>query len=497
MIFAVIGIATVLAFMRNEHVLTMTALHAPRKTQAHLTARAGVWAALKEITDTTETDTLEEINTLDIDFTNGLGPALDSAFDSSSTSLFPDEPFEANPFSTDSFGICTVSVKPNGFSISVTSDGYYRDKKRTMLAEIAGHLFSSGDTTMYLAKGERPTGGYFEGEYCLIKNLPQSRKELFRVRKKYLEEALSKYHQSMFETVDTGFASGMEMVQSNSDFHELPETVEGDLFIDGDMRWIEIESRRTINVIGNVQITGTDVILKGIELVVNGTINIFDKAVLENVSLFARSEIMIGGEATVNGKIISQEKVVSYGDAVLGPDAVILVTGEQSSSKKPPEDASAKRTGKAPLPYSVFVSDRSRFEGTVIAVGSPGGIKTDTESSVKGIMWAEGPVCHQGEISGVIRADMLQDCTKPIAPPPQSQAAAPADTNTLARGTEKDLDRKSNEKAQKASAPKEVKQPAQAVENRLLGKVSVHPDIPHFSLPFFLGTYKITSWSEP
>lgn len=480
MVFAAIGIVTVLVFMRSEHSLTMSSVKDPHKKQAFLTAKAGVWATLKELVDTSSTDSLDPINTLDSLF----GRELFDSVILLDTSVFPQEPLALIPFSTDSFGTCTTTVTPNGFSILVESRGIFRENERTVRADIAGFLFPSSDTTMFLAKGDRPSGGFFEGEACRIDQLPEERKRLFTVRKKELDAALQEYHDALFATVDTGFAKGMEMVQSNSDFHDLPETVEGDLFIDGAMRWIEIETDRSINVLGNVQITGGDVILKGLELIVNGTVNIFDKAVLEDVSLFARSEIMIGGQATVTGKVISQSKIVTFGDVTLGPDAVLLVTGEEAKEGQPGEGASPPPpSGTPPQPFSLFVSDRSQVDGTLIALGSRGGIKTDAEAVVKGIMWAEGPMCHQGELKGVLRADMLIDCTQPITPPPQTNESPEERADTTG----------GNSQSKESSAGKIAK----VVQNVLLGQVSVNQDISKYSLPFFLGTYRVVSWREP
>ena len=79
-----------------------------------------------------------------------------------------------------------------------------------------------------------------------------------------------------------------------------------------------------------------------------------------------------------------------------------------------------------------------------------GGISTDEETVIQGILWAEGRVCHKGRMRGIIKSGVLVDESEPL----------------------------------------------KVVSNSLAGSIQVLNEIGEYYLPYFMGQPVIKEWKE-
>ena len=145
-----------------------------------------------------------------------------------------------------------------------------------------------------------------------------------------------------------------------------------------------------------------------------------------------------------------------YGRASIADQGVITVTRKSEGKKTGPADSVA--LGK----YQIDIAEDARVDGTLIAVGGGKGVRTGQSTRVRGILYSDGTVCHQGQLEGVLFAASLVDCRSETA------AGRPG-----------------------AGVPA-----AAGLESVLVGSIERLPSIRDYRVPFFMGEPRIVSWSE-
>jgi len=449
--FVTFATITVVVFMSGEHLRTRAAVREPAKVQALLAARAGVWKAVKFLADSAKSDSIEPINVPISGFGNGTIGEVVGAADTLTPlqKLCADSGFHARTSATDSFGTAGVTVTANLLSVTMTSTGVFRDREQTVAAEIAGRVFSSADTVLFLDSLTPPSGAMFSGQFCSMSTISPLRKDVFTPRTKDLQASLTTLQGESFKEFDSTFTVTEFLVKTNEKLAALPDQVEGALLIDGSVEDLSLQAKRTISISGDLQITGT-VLLKDITICASGSIKVFDEAVLRNVNLYAGGELFIGDEAQFSGRAIAMKKIVVYGRAAVTDRSLLLVPGTAKAATTPDTNPTASDSA-----YSIWIQERATVDASVFSLGTPGGIKTDKDAKVQGILWAEGTVCHLGTLTGILKARKVVDCSVPTGTPP--------------------------------------------TDNALPGRISKldrSVDIRDYPVPFFLGEYVVKRWIE-
>ena len=470
--FVTFATITVVVFMSGEHLRTRAVVREPAKIQAVLAARAGVWKAVKFLADSAKSDSIEPIQLPD--FRQNLLPVTTDTL-TPLQKLCADSGFHARTSATDSFGTASVMVTANLLSVTMTSTGVFRDREQTGAAELAGRVFSSPDTVLFLDSPTPPSGAMFSGQFCSMSTISPLRKDVFTPRTKDLQASLTTLQGESFKEFDSTFTVTEFLVKTNEKLAALPDQVEGALLIDGSVEDLSLQAKRTISISGDLQITGT-VLLKDITICASGSIKVFDEAVLRNVNLYAGGELFIGDEAQFSGRAIAMKKIVVYGRAAVTDRSLLMVPGTAKTTAKAdpasttpptPPDQSGKTPPASPgtpsstqpdqsgKEYSIWIQERATVDASVFSLGTPGGIKTDKDAKVQGILWAEGTVCHLGTLTGILKARKVVDCSVPTGTPP--------------------------------------------TDNALPGRISKldrSVDIRDYPVPFFLGEYVVKRWIE-
>ncbi|MBD3322285.1 MAG: hypothetical protein GF350_14390 [Chitinivibrionales bacterium] len=430
--------------------------------QALLNARSGVWKALEMMNDTIGLDTLPGVDANDSTFGQDMFELTEEEFAAVNGQLVPNGgPVEIELFESDSFGSCEVSLQSSGIARELISVGDFRDQLQKVWGVLGGRLFSSPDTTLYLEFATEPTGGNFGGEFKSIANTGSLEANRFAraVRKNELSQVISHYQQELMSD-DTLIRDMPRTVHYNDELGEIPDVVNGPLFIDGQMSDIVWRERRRVAVLGDLQFTGTSLI-ENVEFIVSNETKLFDQAEFRNVAIFSQEKVTIGNDVKFNGNIISLGNVLVYNDARIEDNSIVVCKSKGAKNKKN-------------VIYSVDFSERAFFDGTLISLGSQYSLKTGPDVMVQGLIWAEGYVCHQGVFRGVMKARSLADCMA-------EQPVTPAASSGGAQGT------KTRPGARPAIPPP---------PNVLLGTIEPAMNVSEYYFPFFIGDLCIMRWEE-
>ncbi|MDO5575510.1 MAG: hypothetical protein Q4F84_00405, partial [Fibrobacter sp.] len=216
------------------------------------------------------------------------------------------------------------------------------------------------------------------------------------------------------------------------------------------IKWTD---KREIIVRGDVQITG-EVYIDGVSFIAAGEIKLLDKTELINSSLYSQTRIFMGDYCKFEGDALAKSSIAIYGNAVVKRKSTLVTSGKSSS------------TTADTLHYSIFLGDQANIDGVCMALSNHGGIKTDLQVVISGILWAHGTVCHRGKMQGLIIASQVIDC----------DASAPALTTTTPTDS------------------------SGAVvlnhKNTLPGKLSSLSTISEYRIPYYSGTPSIIDWKE-
>lgn len=428
MIFAVITFITVSAYLFTQIALARPSLRKPQDLQALLNARSGIWYALDYIRDSTATDTLKTINTLDSLFGQDLFEEQTGNNGAIGTGDWYEAfPLHVSPYTATGFDHCNVSVANDGGFVRLSSWGQFRSEERVVEVELGSRCVNAADTLLYLPNPDLP----LQGNGLLMGRIGtfNPREE---VKSTELTRVISVYTEELLLDSTFGLVEAPLTIHDNEDFASIPNMVKGPLFIDGSFRELEWKTDRTVRVMGDLQLTGTSVI-EGATFLVSGDIKVLDRTQLRDVSLFCTANVFIGDDAVYRGDILALKSITVYGNARVEEKSTLVVAGRnRRSAKKVLEAAeletelpekrkgvSAKKSTEVkksrdlmPL-YSIQLAEFAIVDATVIALRDPGGIKTGPGVVVRGVLYAQGTLCHNGELFGTAKATSIVDCRDP------------------------------------------------------------------------------------
>ncbi len=461
--FAAIAMITVFSYLFHQISYAKISLGSPSSLQALFNARSGIYRAFYQLIDSTIVDTLPAISTLDSTF----GASMFGGTPDTTTVNDTDKlQFDGSPilyddlFDGDSLGECEVSMKAEGGRCILHSIGRYRMATRAVTVALGCRTPALPDTVIvyrneYPWNGTKPRGTIVSTDDTAQTNTA------------WLNQLVDGYLTDITET-DSFLMNPPLIIQSNHDLQKIDSVVNGPLLIDGGSIEISWRDTGTIIVKGDLQVTG-EVNVEGINFIVAGEIKLLDKASFVKSNIFSQSRLFIGDEARFEGNALALHSITVYGKAqITGKSS--LITGATSSSA-----TSAVKTSDS-LKYSILLSEESEIDAICIAIGAPGSIKTDQETKIIGILWAQHTVCHRGRMAGLICAGRVVDCDDPL------MDATSFDSSSTAL----------NKGATGKSSPLAATQ----LFNSMSGDLEPLPEIAQYNLPFFLGRLSIVSWKE-
>ncbi len=445
--FAACGMIVVTLYLAHQGRANLLAYRSPSGAQALLNARSGVYKALELLDSTNQTDSLPTISTLDQIFRMDLFDSITTETDSSEYLTINGDPKLMTLYKDDTVNSSEVAAKLKGIFCLISSESSILKTTRKVEATLGCPAPARPDTVLIL-ENALPVNGSIKGKICQPTAQAQdsTRKEQKKIKYKKFFSALK---ERVLPTLDSLILDVPLTIQSQKSLSLIPDDVNSHLILDGAFTDITWSEDRKIIVRGDLQISGT-FRLENLDITVGGEIRILDESHLENISLFSSGRIFIGDKAQFQGDMIAMGSINIYGNASVLGKSTLLAAGNTDS-------LSGKRTD-IPRNFSILISENASFDGTAVAFGNPGGIKTDPDTRSTGILWAEKLVCHSGELSGIIRAEYLIDCT----------------------------DIKSDS----------VLFPSSLKENTFTGTISSLSSIENYAMPYFLGEPVIVNWKE-
>lgn len=438
LIFSVITLATASIYVIGQLNFSKSALKDPSKLQALLNARSGIWYGLalldrqvdlkKDYTDTADTAM----------------PALfgEDMFDQeesgeevgSDMSLAPSEkPITISLF--DSVVSFTYLLHPSIYFRILESEGRFREDSQKVFATIASQPFSSSDTVLFLSTPGMPEGlGNINGRIAFLSHSIDSsdslQKKRFYVDMEELRNIVDKYQGPINAMKDSAILNPPLTIQYNDELSQIPDTVYGPLFIDGSSRDLFWKESRKIYVLEELQLTG-EVCIEDVNFIVGSDIKVLDNTKLKSVELYTAARIFFAGESTFSGNALACADIEIYENAYITDKSIIISTGFSKRKIKADKENEGditdvqdikdakvkslkKKVKKKLRPYSLFVRDQAVVDGILVDLRKLGGISTDIETIISGILWAEGRLCHKGRMKGVVKAGVLVDESKPL-----------------------------------------------------------------------------------
>lgn len=455
LIFSIITFITVSVYVMSQFNFARVLRKEPAKLQALLNARSGIWYGLamldKEVgamqsdsgsSDTSLSDLFgEDMFEHEEKEEEKDEPSLDempvlSEGESETIALF------------DSTILFTYLIKPSAFFQILESEGMFRDYSKNASVIIGSKPFISPDTVLYLSTPGLPEGtGHFDGKIAFIaENIDSSdslQRKRFFINRDKLVGIVEEHIGPLFAVSESLALNPPLTIQYNDDFSEIPDTVLGPLFIDGSSRDLFWRAERQIYVAEELQITGS-VHLENLKFIVKGDIKILDEAKLKSVEIFSASRIFFAGESNFNGNAMAYADIEIYEQAAIKGKSIIISTGLSKREEKKEQqeeqgvDKKVKKVKKVSpkkkpeiKPFSAFIRDQAIVDGIIIDLRRLGGIFTGDETVIRGILWAEGRVCHKGRMKGVIKSSVLVDESEPLKVVSNSLAGTIDRLNTI------------------------------------------------------------------
>jgi hypothetical protein len=441
MIFSVIGLLTVTTFLGTQHLFTERAARQHNDLQALFTARAGLWAGLAVHSGVVSLDaTPINANTF-----SALGGDLFSDITDSAYALdekgLGEKPREVNPFSSDAFGACSLSLTREGLFERINSSGYFRTRVHRVSALLGSRMFRSPDTVLYLldTTGKQLTVPLVTGA-ILVAPAPDSATgdtsptARFFIDRSRVQKSFKRFRDTLYLRPLTEQAGTAATIQSQKDLENFPRRVDGSLLIDGSTRKISWNDHRTVIVAGDLQLTG-EVSVKGLQFIVGGTIKLFGTLSLDSTILFSENVIFFGDEnqeckVHFQGQALAGKAIEVCKNTVIDGRSLLIVDGGQAAAPAaaPVADSTAggqpnggQPGGGQPAPptaaeFALFLRDRTRCQGICISLSQSRGIKTFADSRIEGVLWSNAAVCHRGKLKGVMLAHAVvggENCEQP------------------------------------------------------------------------------------
>lgn len=439
LLFSVCGLFSVLAYLFFQLSAARPSLVQVSSFQALLNARSGAYKAFDLLTTKPDSSFKRTLSKVDTMFGAQL---IDANKDTLPTFTSSDSLTRIQIYSiSDSFGSCEVSLKAEGGFQLLNSEGLFNSHKRRVEVKIGSRIPALPDTVLVCYNKGQWEGHDPEGIKVFRDSSNESVSPAF-------SEMLKKYKSDLVSS-DSSFPELPLTIQANKDFEKIPEIVKGSILIDGsyspNLAWT---SNKRITVLGELQITGK-VKLTNLSFICGGEVKILDQSDLENVNIFSTARIFIGDNSVFNGNILTEKSIAVYGRACVKDKSTLVSVGGSTSGG----------TGHDSIFYSILLSEKSIIDGVCVALNKPGSIKTGEETQIRGILWAQNSICHNGEMRGLIRAQKVENCNNTgVLNPPKDSAA--------------------------------VK------KNSIPGKLSPLPEIIDYKMPFFVGTPTMVEWKE-
>jgi hypothetical protein len=447
--FASVGFIVVAAYLAHQARANTSALRAPAALQATLNARSGVYRALERLTSDSGFDTLKTISAVDQLFRTDMFDDVDTGFYY--------EPPNANGakrillYTGDSVNASDVAISNHGIYSLITSRSTAQNITRAVEARLGCPAPAGADTVLIL-ENALPVNGRLNGK---TRQIVKSMDTLSSAQsQKTLEGRISSFisgiNRQIIPDDDTSSFGIPVIIRAHSDLAAISDTVRTHLTLDGASTNVVWKDKRKIAVYGDLQITGS-FRLENLEFSVSGEIRILDNASLANVYIFSMQRIFIGDNAAFHGDALAMGSINVYGNAeVIGKSSLIAV----GSRNFMPQGGGVFASNR----YSILISESSVFDGTAVALGGLGGIKTDHGTKITGILWAQKAVCHNGALFGIIKAEYLFDCSDPNKRPPAALS--------------------------------------ELTENAFGGTVAPLSSIGSYNMPYFMGAPRIVDWRE-
>ncbi|MCL2689218.1 MAG: hypothetical protein FWE57_05155 [Chitinispirillia bacterium] len=448
--FASAGLIVLTMYLAHQTRSSVKALQSPAALQALLNARSGIYRALEMLAEGfDESDTLKTISAIDDLFRMDMFDDADAIVYDESMSM--NNPKTISLYAGDDINRSEITFNVQGIYNLITSTSTVNKIIRTVEA-LQGSAAPAKPDTVLILENNLPIKGRFRGivhrisKIVVDDTLSSKNNENNVSSDKRIKMFLSELKNENIVYEDTSAFDIPLIIQTYRAIESIPDTVKGHLMLDGAFSEVVWRERRQIVVYGDLQITGSFK-LENLELRTGGEIRILDKASLVNVSLFSMSRIFIGDNAVFQGNALSMGSINVYGKAEIRDRSSLIAVGTGTSEHQ-----------KKPSGYSIFLSESSVFDGTAIALDNPGGIKTDPDVKLSGILWAQKAVCHSGKLSGLIKAQWIFDCSD--------------------IGSDSLVDF------------------SKLKENSFSGALEPLSSIGNYKMPYFMGTPQIISWRE-
>ncbi|MBD3355940.1 MAG: hypothetical protein GF363_02170 [Chitinivibrionales bacterium] len=415
----------------SQYSLSRPDMQSVSRLQTRLTARAGIWHGLAMLnSQSTQDDQDQTIDTTTESlFMEDLwtGEDEDAMEDDTVRLLLVDQPIEVVPFTDTSYGKAILHLGDAGLMRHLSSLGVFRDQQRKISVLLGSRPITSPDTVLYLQTPDRPHGlGIFDGVIGLVpvevdsgnSNGGAGRRHRFAVNSSDLNEYIEDHSALLAEAEDTAFEVAPFRIAHGDDLDSIPEMIDGDLLIDATFHTIQWAEDRTIHVLKDLQIDG-DVLLEGLTFNVGGEIRLgvdenfssADEIQLRDVTLFSRSRIFFARNVIFEGSAMALGDVEIYSNAQIVNKSVIASNGEPGKNKGEEkargQGASGANPAKPSNPFTIYVRDEATVDGVLLNLNSKGGIKIEPQTELRGILWAEGSVCHEGRLDGAVKAKVL------------------------------------------------------------------------------------------
>jgi hypothetical protein len=412
LVFGVIASATAFVYLMGQMQATRHNLARPVALQARLNARSGVYWALERLArDSTAADTLKTIDA-NARATDPFNTSLFAGMEpESSISLeflpLGGEPTVAELFDTSAFGDAQVSRELAGTSVRIRSRGLYRANAAEVVASLASRIPWSPETLLYVPRGY-PSDPHYRWRAGVFDS-----SDVHRGR---LDELIRAFTNEFQDTSEFDIVDMPELIDEQHDVAALGARVNTTVLIDGKFSTIHWSDDRTVVIDGDLQVTG-DAVLERLCLMVSGEVRLYDNAQLLGVSLVVGGRVLMHGEATFSGDLLSLTAISIGGLAeVRGHSTLVTVPGNRPGPRagppgdgRPPVDTAAIRVDT----FAISLDETARIDGVVVAVGQQGHVRVSPGVEMAGVVYAEGRVCHQGKLAGIIRAKELVDCANP------------------------------------------------------------------------------------
>jgi hypothetical protein len=459
-IFSIVTLATSMIYIVGQYNFSRYFYKSPQKIQAILNARSGIWFGLnlldKQLSEKNNSrrsiDSVMSIPfNLDLFGTgeNGSDSSYNNNFD-----LIPGAgPIDISLFDKSKYGYFSLNLLQSGNFRILESRGFHRKDSNMVVATIGSQPFTNPDTVLFLEVPGRPEGiGSVDGTIVYLKrSIDYSDSAIYKklfVDISEINLIVNDFNGTLASIYDSADINPPLIIDYDDDFWGMSDTVKGPLFIDGSNRELYWNEKRTIYVLEELQITG-DVYIENVEFVVRGDIKILDNAELKSVNLFTSKMTFISGESIFNGTAISCDDINIFDNANIRGKSVLLSTGTKKRGEK------FKITKKTPVGeqlnlFSVYIKGEALVDGVVIDLRKIGGIYTEIETIISGILLANGRICHNGRMKGVMKSTVLVD-----------------QSNVL-----------------------------NVTKNFLNGSIKELENIDEYYMPYFIGEAKIINWKE-